>query len=201
MNTLTLDEAWECIAEMAERWTDTPDWHEPPFYDGEIHVSTRELHAAALVTAERDRLAGELETTKRERDDTQTLAGIANQGAQQSSNAAMFLQGELDAARAELETAKATIAIDSRLMAIRENEIVQLMRDLHEERSRANDYLEDIRRCDRARNAHGQPTPATPPGDVCVYCVGRGWSVAPDEGKAECQWCNGTGRQAPKEKP
>lgn len=41
--------AWERIEEMAERWRETPEWHDPPFHDGRIHVTTAELHAAAIL--------------------------------------------------------------------------------------------------------------------------------------------------------
>jgi hypothetical protein len=53
-------EAWKRIEGMAARWNDTPTWHEPPFYDGTIEVTTRELHAASIVAAERARLGAEL---------------------------------------------------------------------------------------------------------------------------------------------
>lgn len=41
--------AWEKLDAMAERWRETPEWHEGPFHDGRIHVTTAELHAAAIL--------------------------------------------------------------------------------------------------------------------------------------------------------
>lgn len=46
--------AWERLAEMAQRWIDTPEWHEPAFHDGKIHVTTAELHAAAILCYRKD---------------------------------------------------------------------------------------------------------------------------------------------------
>lgn len=45
--------AWERIEKMAERWRETPEWHDPPFHDGRIHVTTAELHAAAILVYRR----------------------------------------------------------------------------------------------------------------------------------------------------
>jgi hypothetical protein len=35
----------EVLNALAERWDETPEWHNPPFHDGEIHITTGDLHA------------------------------------------------------------------------------------------------------------------------------------------------------------
>lgn len=46
---MSWDEAIAILQAMADRWNQTVEWHNPPFHDGTIKVTTRELHAAAVL--------------------------------------------------------------------------------------------------------------------------------------------------------
>ena len=41
--------ALECIKELSERWDETECWHDEPFHDGEIHITTGDLHAMSIL--------------------------------------------------------------------------------------------------------------------------------------------------------
>jgi hypothetical protein len=34
---------------LADRWNETPEWHNPPFLDGRIHITTGDLRDIATV--------------------------------------------------------------------------------------------------------------------------------------------------------
>ncbi len=48
--TATLPALLKNLEALAERWEQTPVWHDPPFLDGEVHIRTGHLRdIAALV--------------------------------------------------------------------------------------------------------------------------------------------------------
>lgn len=47
-NDLLCDAAARLEA-LAARWEETPEWHEPPFLDGRIHITTGDLRAISII--------------------------------------------------------------------------------------------------------------------------------------------------------
>lgn len=48
-HTITASQACDDLADLASRWTGTPEWHNPDFLDGEIHIRTKHLRAIAVL--------------------------------------------------------------------------------------------------------------------------------------------------------
>lgn len=40
------------LQDLAARWNETPEWHNPPFLDGRIHITTGDLRDIATVCRE-----------------------------------------------------------------------------------------------------------------------------------------------------
>lgn len=46
---MKVNEAIKELKGLKERWDNTEEWHDPPFYDGTIKVTTKELHAISVL--------------------------------------------------------------------------------------------------------------------------------------------------------
>lgn len=52
VNSIILFDAITRLQGLADRWNDTPEWHNPPFLDGRIHITTGGLRDIATACRE-----------------------------------------------------------------------------------------------------------------------------------------------------
>lgn len=64
---MTAADALRRLRPLADRWNETKCWHDPPFHDGTIKITTQDLHALSVLLERLalDGLAGEAVTNCR----------------------------------------------------------------------------------------------------------------------------------------